>query len=50
MYRETEEFSIFFLMTDKSLTIENQMISDQVESDLRKIIEELPEDQKKYWS
>ena len=46
MYRETEEFSIFSLMTDKSLTIENQMISDQVESDLRKIIEELPEDQK----
>ena len=33
-------------MTDKSLTIENQMISDQVERDLRKIIEELPEDQK----
>lgn len=46
MYRETEEFSIFSLMTDKSLTIENQMISHQVESDLRKIIEELPEDQK----
>lgn len=46
MFRETEEFSIFSLMTDKSLTIENQMISDQVERDLRKIIEELPEDQK----
>jgi RNA polymerase sigma-70 factor (ECF subfamily) len=46
MYRETEEFSIFSLMTDKSLTIENQMIADQVENDLRKIIEELPEDQK----
>jgi RNA polymerase sigma-70 factor (ECF subfamily) len=46
MFRETEEFSIFSLMTDKSLTIENQLISDQVERDLRKIIEELPEDQK----
>jgi RNA polymerase sigma-70 factor (ECF subfamily) len=46
LFRETEEFSIFSLMTDKSLTIENQMISDQVERDLRKIIEELPEDQK----
>lgn len=46
MFRETEEFSIFSLMTDKSLTIENQMIADQVENDLRKIIEELPEDQK----
>ena len=39
LFRETEEFSIFSLMTDKSLTIENQMISDQVERDLRKIIE-----------
>ena len=46
LFRETEEFSIFSIMTDNSLTIENQMISDQVEKDLRKIIEELPEDQK----
>lgn len=46
MYRETEEFSIFSIMTDNSMTIENQMISDQVEKDLKKIIEELPEDQK----
>lgn len=46
MFRETEEFSIFSIMTDKSLTVENQMISEQVEKDLKKIIEELPEDQK----
>ena len=46
MYRETEEFSIFSVMSDNSLTIENQMISDQVETDLKRIIEELPEDQK----
>lgn len=46
MFRETEEFSIFSIMTDHSLTIENQMISDQVEKDLKKIIQELPEDQK----
>ena len=46
MYRETEEFSIFSIMTDNSLTVENQMITDQVEKDLKKLIEELPQDQK----
>ncbi len=46
MYRETEEFSIFSIMTDNSMTIENKMITDQVEKDLKKLIEELPEDQK----
>jgi len=46
MFRETEEFSIFSIMSDNSMTIENQMISDQVEIDLKKIIEELPDDQK----
>jgi RNA polymerase sigma-70 factor, ECF subfamily len=46
MYRETEEFSIFSIMSDNSSTIENQMITEQVEKDLKKIIEELPDDQK----
>jgi RNA polymerase sigma-70 factor (ECF subfamily) len=46
MFRETEEFSIFSIMSDDSLTIENQIIQDQVEIDLRKLIEELPQDQK----
>lgn len=46
MFRETEEFSIFSIMTDNSMTVENQMITNQVEKDLRKIIEELPHDQK----
>lgn len=46
MFRETDEFSIFSIMTDNSQTVENRMISDQVEKDLRKLIEELPEDQK----
>jgi RNA polymerase sigma-70 factor (ECF subfamily) len=46
MYRETEEFSIFSIMSDDSLTIENKIIQDQVEVDLRKLIEELPADQK----
>jgi len=46
MFRETEEFSIFSIMTDNSMTIENKMITEQVEKDLKKIIAELPEDQK----
>jgi RNA polymerase sigma-70 factor (ECF subfamily) len=46
MYRETEEFSIFSIMSDDTLTIENKMIVDQVEVDLKKLIEELPCDQK----
>lgn len=46
LYRETDTFSIFSMMTDHSLTIENQMISDQVIKDLEKLIAELPEDQK----
>ena len=46
MYRETEEFSIFSVMSDDSLTIEGKMIVDQVEVDLERLIEELHEDQK----
>ncbi len=46
MFRETEEFSIFSIMSDNAATIENQMITEQVEKDLKKLIEELPNDQK----
>ena len=46
MYRETEEFSIFSIMTDNSPNIENRIITEQVESDLQRIIEQLPDDQK----
>ncbi len=46
MFRETEEFSIFSIMSDDSPTIENKIIREQVDTDLRKLIEELPTDQK----
>ncbi|ALM48145.1 RNA polymerase subunit sigma-24 [Flavobacterium psychrophilum] len=46
MFRETEEFSIFSIMTDNSPNIENRIITEQVESDLQRLIEELPDDQK----
>src|SRR5210317_1182310 len=40
------EFSIFSVLSDSSLNAEKKLIKDQVESDLRRLIEELPEDQK----
>lgn len=46
MFRETESFSIFSIMSDDTLNVENQIISDQVECDVRKLLDELPQDQK----
>jgi len=46
MYRETEEFSIFSIMTDSSPNVENRIITAQVENDLLRLINELPEDQR----
>lgn len=46
MCRETEEFSIFSIMSDNSPNIEKRIITEQVENDLQRLIEELPVDQK----
>ena len=46
MLRETEEFSIFSIMSDGVPNVEKQMITLQIEEDVRKLIQELPEDQK----
>ena len=46
LQRETEEFSVFNYMTDTSLNIEGEIISQQVESDLSKLLLQLPDDQK----
>jgi RNA polymerase sigma-70 factor (ECF subfamily) len=40
------EFSIFSVLSDSTLNAEKSIIKEQVESDVRRIIEELPEDQK----
>ena len=40
------EFSIFSVLSDSTLNAEKAIIKDQVECDVRRIIEELPEDQK----
>ena len=44
--RETEEYSIFNYMTANAPTIESQMITEQVEVDLTRLLDELPDDQK----
>ncbi len=46
LLRETEEFSIFSILTDNSETIEGQIITKHIELDLKRIINELAEDQK----
>ena len=44
--RETEDFSIFSYMSDNVPTIESKLITEQVESDLTRLLDELPDDQK----
>ena len=44
--RDTEEMSVFSKITDTTLDIEKILIKNQVDIDLRAIIEKLPHDQK----
>ena len=46
LVRDTDAFSVFGLISDKALNIEQSLISFQVETDVQKIIEALPLDQK----
>jgi RNA polymerase sigma-70 factor (ECF subfamily) len=46
MQRDNDEFSIFSILSDNSPNIENKIIIDQLQSDLKKLIEELDDDQK----
>jgi RNA polymerase sigma factor (sigma-70 family) len=45
-FEGNEDINIFSMIGDSSLNAEKQLIKDQVENDLRKLIDELPEDQK----
>ncbi len=42
----TDEFDIFNIIKDPKLNIEATLIKDQIEGDLHKLIEQLPEEQK----
>lgn len=46
MQRETEEYSVFNYMIDNSLNMESFMIASQIEVDIQKLIETLPDDQR----
>ena len=46
MFRETEDYSIFSKISDGALSIENQIITEQIKKDLDKLIKDLPDDQK----
>ena len=46
MKRDTDEFSIFSAITDNAPNIEKELIKNQVDIDLKKIIQKLPQDQK----
>ncbi|MCH2488920.1 MAG: sigma-70 family RNA polymerase sigma factor [Flavobacteriales bacterium] len=45
-FENNNDFNIFSVLSDNSLNIEKRMIKGQVENDVRRLIEELPEDQK----
>jgi len=45
-FNNTDDFDIFDVLSDEMLTVENQIIKNQILDDVRKLVEELPEDQK----
>jgi RNA polymerase sigma-70 factor (ECF subfamily) len=45
-FSNSGEFSIFSVLSDNALDAEKRLIKDQVEKDVRRIIDELPNDQK----
>ncbi|RUA08634.1 MAG: RNA polymerase subunit sigma-24 [Flavobacteriia bacterium] len=45
-FQNTDEFDIFSVLGDPSLNAEKALIKDQIHSDIRKLVEKLPEDQK----
>ncbi len=46
MNRDNDEYSVFSMMTDEMPNIEAQLILNQVESDLAKLVLELPDEQR----
>ncbi|MGB1309340.1 MAG: RNA polymerase sigma factor [Oceanihabitans sp.] len=45
-FSNSGEFSIFSVLSDNALDAEKSLIKEQVERDVRRVVEELPEDQK----
>jgi len=45
-FEGSDEFNIFSIISDEKLNAEGQIIKDQIDCDLRVLVEELPSDQK----
>ncbi|MCM2302038.1 MAG: sigma-70 family RNA polymerase sigma factor [Flavobacteriaceae bacterium] len=45
-FANSEDFDIFLVVKDDGLNMESRMIKDQIDSDVIKLLEELPDDQK----
>ncbi|MDN3667019.1 RNA polymerase sigma factor [Algibacter miyuki] len=45
-FSNTGEFSIFSVLSDSTLNAEKALIKEQVETDVRRLVDELPEDQR----
>ncbi len=45
-FKNTDEFDIFSVLGDDNLNAEKQIIQEQIFSDVRELVEELPEEQK----
>ncbi len=46
MFNNSDDFDIFSILSDDSLNAEKRIIKDQILSDVKSLIEELPEEQK----
>jgi RNA polymerase sigma-70 factor (ECF subfamily) len=45
-FNNTDDFDIFDVLSDEMLSVENQIIKEQILEDVKKLVEELPDDQK----
>ncbi len=45
-FQNTDEFDIFSVLSDNSLSAEGRIIKNQIHEDVKKLVEELPEDQR----
>lgn len=45
-FNNTNDFNIFSVLSDSSLNAENNLIKEQVEIDVRRLVDELPDDQR----
>ena len=50
IFNNTEDFDIFSVLKDESLNAENQIVREQIYDDVKRLIQEIPDDQKEVLS